>query len=98
MPPQSPQVTFSGTIKPYFTALDRQMMMDAGHTGGFTLDLWDPVQVQQNFDAISNSIDSGLMPPAPSTEPPDSDGPWSDAKIAQFDLDFSAWKAGGFLP
>ena len=98
MASQSAPVSFAATIKPYFTALDRQQMMDAGHTGESTLDLWDPGQVQQNFDSIFNVIDSGLMPPAPSTNPPDSDGPWSNDKIAQFESDFNAWKAGGFQP
>lgn len=93
-------VTFSGNIKPYFTALDRQMMMDGSHTGGFTTDLWDPAQVQSNYKKILNSILSGQMPPPPTpgTAPPDSDGPWSDAKVTQFGTDFAAWRDGGFQP
>lgn len=87
-------VTFSGTIKPYFTQLDREMMMDANHTAGFTIDLWDAAQVQQQFNLIAKVIARGQMPPPP----PDSDGPWSPDRIKQFGLDFAAWKAGGFLP
>lgn len=92
------EVTFSGTIKKYFTQLDHDMMMDPTHTGGFTIDLWDSVQVKQKFSLISRVIKSGQMPPKPSATPPDSDGPWSNEKINQFISDFNAWKAGGFSP
>jgi hypothetical protein len=91
---QTSPVSFSATIKPYFTQLDRTMMMDSSHTGGFTIDLWDAAQVQQNFNLIAKVIARGQMPPPP----PDSDGPWSQAKITQFGVDFAAWQAGGFQP
>jgi hypothetical protein len=89
-------IGFASTIQPYFTKLDRDQMMDGGHTGGFTLDLWSASDVQQNFAVISRVIQRGQMPPAGS--PPDTDGPWPPAKIKQFMTDFNAWKAAGFPP
>jgi hypothetical protein len=87
-------VSFAATIKPYFTQLDRQMMMDSTHTAGFTIDLWDAAQVQKQFNLIAKVVARGQMPPPP----PDSDGPWPPAKITQFGIDFTAWQAGGFQP
>ena len=92
----SGSVGFAYTIKPYFTQLDRDQMMDSNHTGGFTLDLWDASDVQQNFAIISRVIQRGQMPPA--GNPPDTDGPWPQDKITQFLADFNAWKAAGFPP
>jgi hypothetical protein len=89
-------IGFASTIQPYFTQLDRDQMMDANHTSGFTLDLWSASDVQQNFAMISRVIQRGQMPPAGS--PPYSDGPWAQSKITQFLSDFNAWKAAGFPP
>jgi hypothetical protein len=93
---ESSGIGFASTIQPYFTQLDRDQMMDATHTGGFTLDLWSASDVQQNFNVIARVIQRGQMPPA--GNPPDTDGPWSAAKIQQFMTDFNAWKAAKFPP
>lgn len=89
-------VGFASTIQPYFTQLDRDQMMNADHTGGFTIDLWSAGDVQQNFALISRVIQRGQMPPA--GQPPDTDGPWPPSKIQQFLTDFNAWKAANFPP
>lgn len=81
-------VSFSGKIKSYFSQGDRNAMMDADHTGGFTLDLWSRDDCESYFDSIKDAIDSKRMPP----------GGWADDKIKAFDADFSAWQAGGFQP
>jgi hypothetical protein len=86
-------VSFARTIKPFFTDVDRQAMIDPVHTFGvITFDLWSPTDCRDNWDAINNAIASGSMPP-----PGDgSDGPWPQAKIDQFAGLFKAWKDGGF--
>jgi len=43
-------VTFSGNIRPYFTALDRQMMMDVSHTGDFTIAGSSPSAIELQED------------------------------------------------
>jgi hypothetical protein len=88
-------VSFDGTIKPFFTALDREKMMDSTHTFGvITFDLWSPDDCKTHWDAINDAIANGSMPP----EGDDSDGPWPPDRIAQFGKDFKAWKDGGFQP
>jgi hypothetical protein len=88
-------VSFSATIKPFFTDVDRNAMMDPAHTLGIiTLDLWSRDDCQAHWDAINTAIANGSMPP-----PGDgSDGPWPQAKIDQFVSDFKAWRDGGFQP
>ena len=86
--------SFAADIKPYFTQLDREKMMDANHTGGFTLDLWSLSDVENNWDMINSAVSGGSMPPPP----PDSDGPWDQSKIDQFVKDFQAWQDGGYQP
>ncbi|MDQ3820071.1 MAG: hypothetical protein M3362_20670 [Acidobacteriota bacterium] len=90
--------SFEKDIKPYFTELDRNQMMDSNHTYGvLTLDLWSSQDVQNNWQAIYDAVVTNQsMPPAGS--PPDTDGPWDQNKISQFDKDFTAWKEGGFQP
>jgi hypothetical protein len=89
--------SFNTDIKPYFTELDRNKMMDSDHTFGIiTFDLWSASDVQNNWDAINGAISSGSMPPPGS--PPDTDGPWEQSKIDKFVKDFQAWKDGGFQP
>jgi hypothetical protein len=86
-------VRFFETIKPYFTAIDRNAMNDPAHTHGIiTLDLWSPDDCRANWDDIRDAIADGSMPP----DEPGSDGPWPPAKIAQFLADFQSWKDGGF--
>jgi len=88
-------VTFFATIKPYFTAVDRNAMIDPAHTFGIiAFDLWSPADCQANWDAILGAIADGSMPP----DGPGSEGPWPPAKIAQFVADFTGWKNRGFLP
>jgi hypothetical protein len=89
-------VGFAQTIKPYFTQLDRDKMLDGDHTGGFTLDLWSASDCQQNWASINRVVAQGRMPPK--GNPPDTDGPWSPEKKAQFAKDFQAWKDSGFQP
>lgn len=86
-------VSFAATIKPYFTPLDRNAMIDPAHTFGvITFDLWSRSDCETHFDAILESISDGTMPP----DSAGSDGPWPPAKIAQFVTDFTNWKDGGF--
>ena len=80
--------SFATTIKPYFSASERNAMMDANHTGGFTLDLWSRDDVQNYYDTIKGAIDSQSMPP----------GGWAIEKITAFDADFGAWQSGGYQP
>jgi|SoiMethySBSTD1v2_1073268.scaffolds.fasta_scaffold1552001_2 hypothetical protein len=88
-------VSFAATIKPYFTAVDRNAMIDPQHTFGIiTFDLWSRDDCEANWDAINAAITNGSMPPAG----PGSDGPWPQAKIDQFIRDFAGWKDGGFQP
>jgi len=88
-------VSFFATIKPHFTAVDRNAMIDPAHTFGIaTFDLWSRADCQAHWDAILGAISDGSMPP----DGPDSDGPWPPAKIAQFVADFTSWKTGGFQP
>jgi hypothetical protein len=86
--------SFAADIKPYFTQLDRDQMMDGNHTGGYTLDLWSLSDVENNWDLINSAVSGGSMPPPP----PDSDGPWAQSKIDQFVKDFQAWQDGGYQP
>jgi hypothetical protein len=88
-------VSFATTIKPFFTAIDRNAMIDPQHTLGIiTFDLWSRDDCQANWDAIRAAIANGSMPPAGA----DSDGPWPQSKIDQFVTTFIAWKDGGFQP
>jgi hypothetical protein len=89
------KISFAATIKPYFTQLDRDAMMNPQHTLGIiTFDLWSRADCQANWDAIKDAIANGSMPPAGAG----SDGPWPKSKIDQFIVDFTGWKDGGFQP
>jgi hypothetical protein len=46
---------FASTVKPFFTDCYRQHML-------FMFDLWDPAAVQQNWQAIHDSVAGGSMP------------------------------------
>jgi hypothetical protein len=88
-------IGFEAKIKPYFTELDRNSMMDAVHTFGIIVfDLWSASDCRANWDAIKDAIANGSMPPAGAG----SDGPWPQPKIDHFVQDFTAWKNGGFQP
>lgn len=50
-----PSCGFVSTVKPFFTDCYRQHMM-------FMFDLWDASAVQQNWQAIHDSVASGSMP------------------------------------
>jgi hypothetical protein len=88
-------VSFIGNIKPFFTEIDRNAMMDATHTFGIiTFDLWSRDDCEANWDAIKTAIANGSMPPPGD----DSDGPWAQSKIDKFVDLFQRWKADGFQP
>jgi hypothetical protein len=80
---------FSTTVKPHFSECHRRHMIDA-----MGLDLWDPGDVQDQYDAIDGSVASGRMPPGD----PECGPAWDQATKDNFRKDFSAWKAGGFNP
>jgi hypothetical protein len=80
---------FSTTVKPHFSECHRRHMIDVG---GF--DLWDPGDVQDQYDAIDGAVASGSMPPGD----PECGPAWDSATIDKFRKDFSAWKDGGFNP
>lgn len=80
--------SFEMDVKPYFSQDEREAMMDANHTGAFTLDLWLRDDVETYYDAIKSTIDAKSMPP----------GGWADDKIKAFDSDFEEWKTGGYQP
>jgi len=88
--------SFETDIKnPYFSKLDRDAMIDANHTGGFTLDLWSLNDVRDNWQDIYDAVVvDKVMPPSG----PGSDGPWDPGKIQAFGRAFTSWKTDGFQP
>src|SRR6266568_1870354 len=46
---------FASVVKPFFTECYRSHML-------FMFDLWDPVAVQQNWQAIHDAVANGAMP------------------------------------
>jgi hypothetical protein len=89
------RTSFENSVRPFFTAVDRNAMMDSEHTFGLiTFDLWSAADCQAHWDAIHDAIANGSMPPAGD----DSDGPWAQEKIDRFVAIFTAWKDGAFQP
>jgi hypothetical protein len=80
-------VGFASTIKPYFTACYRAHMLQYGDQ----FDLWDPSQVQSEWQQIYNQVSSGAMPQSGCPE-----GVWDQHTSNQFLSDFQAWKNAGF--
>jgi hypothetical protein len=76
-------VGFASSIKPYFTATHRAHMMMYGNK----FDLWDPAQVQKEWNNINTKVATRDMPP---------DGEWDDMTKDRFLVDFAAWKAAGY--
>jgi hypothetical protein len=87
-------VSFATTIKPYFTSCYRAHMMNFGDQ----FDLWDPAQVQAEFQQIQTqvSLPAGTPGSMPASGCPE--GVWDAMTRAQFLTDFQAWQAGGFQP
>src|SRR5437867_5103939 len=48
---------FANVVKPFFTSCYRSHML-------FMFDLWDPAQVQANWQAIHDAVQNGTMPAA----------------------------------
>lgn len=80
--------SFKSTIQPFFTACYRTHMINA-----MGLDLWDAGQVQDSWDDINTSVESGRMPKKGCPE-----GVWDPATQKQFLSDFLAWKNAGYPP
>ncbi|MBK3662330.1 hypothetical protein JJE66_13860 [Bradyrhizobium diazoefficiens] len=80
-------ITFTNTIKPYFTPCYRAHMMMYGNR----FDLWDAKAVQTEWDMIHTKVKSGDMP-APGCP----EGVWDDMTQERFLIDFTAWKAAGY--
>jgi hypothetical protein len=78
-----PSSGFASTIKPFFTECYQQHMLSAS----FSLDLWNPTDVKNNWQAIHDAVDSGRMP-APGC-------PGTFDKNA-FLTAFQSWKDNGF--
>ena len=79
--------SFVGTIKPYFTACYRAHML----IDGPQIDLWDPAQVQLEWQQIYNAVNNGSMPAAGCQE-----GVWDSTTSTQFLSDFTAWQTARF--
>lgn len=79
---------FQSTIKPFFTPCYRSHMISV-----MDLDLWDPDQVQSNWDGINSAVTAGTMPKAGCPE-----GVWDKPTQKPFLADFLAWKNAGFPP
>lgn len=73
---------FASTIKPFFTQCYQQHM-------AFMFDLWNPTDVQNNWQAIHDAVSSGSMP-----------APGCPGTFDQnaFLLAFQCWKDEGFPP
>ena len=84
---------FMRDIRPYFTACFRAHMISFG---GF--DLWLEDDVELRYQAITDEVASGRMPPSKPEDGACPEGGWDDLTRAQFLADFQAWKDGGFLP
>lgn len=77
-----PSCGFASTVKPFFTDCYQQHM-------SFMFDLWNPTDVQNNWQAIHDAVNSGSMP-APGC-------PGTFDKNA-FLAAFQCWKDQGFPP
>lgn len=51
----TPTCGFAATVKPFFTQCYQQHML-------FMFDLWNPTDVQNNWQAIHDAVSSGAMP------------------------------------
>jgi hypothetical protein len=58
---------------------------------GDKFDLWDPAQVQVEWQNITDQVNAGNMPAVGCPE-----GVWDALTKAQFLSDFQAWKTAGF--
>jgi hypothetical protein len=58
---------------------------------GDQFDLWDPAQVQSEWQPIYDQVSAGSMPAAGCPE-----GVWDDHTREQFLTDFQAWQGAGF--
>ena len=75
-------LSFAKDIKPMFTALDQDHMLN--QEGRF--DLWDYEDVKANATPIYNAVKSGRMPP-------EEDAPrWPESQVATF----KKWMDEGF--
>ena len=79
--------SFAGTIKPYFSPCFRAHMLRYGDQ----FDLWDPVQVQSEWQPIHDQVSNNAMPAAGCP-----DSAWDAQTRAQFLSDFEAWQAANF--
>ena len=75
---------FENDVKPYFTQVDREHMVNTG-----LFDLWDLDQVKENFDQILDALMTGRMP-RPTA--------WPQDKRDKFEQVFTAWRDGGYQP
>jgi hypothetical protein len=82
-------MSFATTIKPYFTPCYRAHMLNYGDQ----FDLWDPAQVQQEWQPIHDNVKGNNMPAVGCPE-----GIWDTLTRAQFLADFTAWQTAGFPP
>ena len=78
-------VSFAADIKPLFTAMDRDHMLN--QVGMF--DLWSYDDVKANANAIYGAVKKGSMPP-----PGDGEDRWSTSQVDKFKL----WMDGGYQP
>jgi len=77
-----PTCGFAAVVKPFFTDCYRNHMM-------FMFDLWDPNQVQQNWQVIHDAVANGSMPAAGCP------GTFNQAGFLQA---FQCWKDQNFPP
>ena len=80
-------ICFASTIKPYFTACYRAHMLKNGDQ----FDLWDPQQVQAEWQPIHDQVFQNSMPVAGCPE-----GVWDTQTRTQFLADFQAWKDANY--
>jgi hypothetical protein len=78
-------VSFASDIKPLFTAMDRDHMLN--EVGMF--DLWSYDDVKTNANAIYRAVKNGSMPP-----PGDGEDRWPASQVDTF----KQWMDGGFQP
>lgn len=73
---------FADVVKPFFTSCYRQHML-------FMFDLWDPAQVQANWQTIRDAVANGSMPAAGCP------GTFNQQGFLEA---FQCWKDQGFPP
>lgn len=78
-------VSFATDIKPLFTAMDRDHMLN--QVGLF--DLWSYDDVKANANAIYDAVKNHTMPPPGSGE-----ASWAAAQVGKF----KQWIDGGYQP